>query len=89
MAFYKIELMPSVHKDFMTIQKTVAERVWEMIESLAEEPLPRGVIKLTDSENLYRVRLGNFRIIYSVDHTARQVLIHYIRHRQEVYRTLR
>ncbi len=89
MASYKIELMPSVHKDFRTIQKAVAERIWEIIESLAEEPLPMGAIKLKDSENLYRVRLGNYRIIYSVDHTARQVLIHYIRHRQEAYRTLR
>ena len=86
MAAYSIEFKPSVEKDFRSIPKTVASRVWEKIVALAEEPLPRGVMKISDSEGLYRIRAGDYRIIYSVDHETHKVLIQYVRHRREAYR---
>jgi mRNA interferase RelE/StbE len=88
MAFYRIEFKPSVQRDFRPIPKDIVSRIWEKIEALAEEPLPRGVVKISDSENLYRIRMGNYRIIYSIDHEARIVLIQNIRHRREAYRSL-
>ncbi len=86
MTLYSIEFKPSVEKDFGGMAKASARRIWDRIETLAEEPLPRGVAKLSGAENLYRIRIGNYRVIYGVDHAARKVLIHYVRHRREAYR---
>ena len=86
MASYSIAFKPSVEKDFRSMPKAVASRVWSALEALAEEPLPRGAVKLTGSEGLHRIRVGDYRVIYGIDHEARQVLIHHVRHRREVYR---
>ncbi len=87
MMFYRVEVKPSVEKDFGGIAKASARRIWDGIEALGGEPLPRGVVKLSGAENLYRIRIGDYRVIYGVDHAARKVLIHYVRHRREAYRS--
>jgi len=63
-------------------------RVMKRIEDLRSEPLPRQAIKLSSAERLYRIRVGDYRIVYEIDRQARQVTIHYVRHRREVYRGL-
>ena len=63
-------------------------RVMKRIEDLRSEPLPRQAIKLSSAERLYRIRVGDHRIVYEIDRQARQVTIHYVRHRREVYRGL-
>ena len=88
MASFKIEFKPSVQKDFRAIPKDVASKIWEAIESLANDPLPKGVIKLTNSEGLYRTRVGNYRIIYSIDYAIHEIEIKYVRHRSISYRNL-
>ena len=55
---------------------------------LREEPLPRQAIKLAVEEQWYRIRVGDYRIVYGVDRDAMQVTIHYVRHRRDVYRGL-
>jgi mRNA interferase RelE/StbE len=60
----------------------------ERMDSLATDPLPRGTAKLIGAENLYRIRVGNYRIIYSVDDQAKLINVHYVRHRHEAYRDL-
>jgi mRNA interferase RelE/StbE len=88
MASYKIILKPSVEKDFRTLPKVMVERVLKHIELLSENPFPPHVVKLENSERLYRIRVGNYRIIYGVDKATKQITIHYVRHRKEVYRGL-
>lgn len=63
-------------------------RVMKRIEDLRSEPFPRQAIKLSSAERLYRIRVGDYRIVYEIDRQARQVTIHYVRHRREVYRGL-
>jgi mRNA interferase RelE/StbE len=87
MASYNIAFKPSVEKDLRPLPRSVVARVMERIESLRAEPLPRQAIKLSGAERLYRVRVGDYRIVYEIDTQARQVTIHYVRHRREVYRT--
>lgn len=58
------------------------------IEVLKDDPLPRQSVKLAGAEHLYRIRIGDYRVGYSVDMEAKQVTIHYVRHRREVYRGL-
>ena len=58
------------------------------IEGLRTDPFPRQAVKLSGTERLYRIRVGDYRIVYEVDTQAKQIVIHYVRHRREVYRTL-
>ena len=88
MAFYKIVFKPSVEKDLRGLPKSVIARVLERIENLKDDPLPRQSIKLTGAEQLYRLRVGDYRIVYSVDREAKLITVHYVRHRREVYRKL-
>lgn len=86
MASYSINFKPSVEKDLRHLPKAVLARVMARIESLKSEPIPRQAIKLTDTERLYRIPVGDYRIVYEVDTQARQVAVHYVRHRSEAYR---
>jgi len=60
----------------------------KQIEELATDALPRKAIKLEGGEDLHRVRVGDYRIIYGIDRTAKLVTIHHVRHRRDVYRRL-
>jgi mRNA interferase RelE/StbE len=86
MAAYRVVLKPSVEKDLRRLPEGTVERLIRRIEALGADPLPRQSVKLTGAEHLYRVRMGDYRIIYSVDHRARLLTIHYVRHRREAYR---
>ncbi len=86
MASYKVILKPSFEKDLRSIPKSVITRVINSLDLLAENPFPRQALKLEGGGQLYRVRVGDYRIVYGVNQQARQVLVHYVRHRREVYR---
>jgi mRNA interferase RelE/StbE len=63
-------------------------RIFKHVEALKDAPFPRQSIKLAGAEQLYRVRIGNYRLIYGVDKDNKQVIVHYVRHRRDVYRQL-
>ena len=86
MASYNLTYKPSVRKDLRPLPRTLVARVLERIESLRLDPLPRQTIKLSGSERLYRIRVGDYRIVYEIDTPGKQVTIHYVRHRRDVYR---
>jgi len=88
MTFYNISFKPSVEKDLRPLPKSAVARVIEQIESLKTDPFPRQAIELSGAERLYRIRVGNYRIVYEVDIRIKQVMIHYVRHRREAYRSL-
>jgi mRNA interferase RelE/StbE len=88
MGSYSIRLQQSVEKDVRHIAGADLRRIFERIEALANDPLPRGVAKLSGAEGLYRIRVGDYRIVYEVDHSSSQIVVHYIRHRRDVYRRL-
>ncbi len=88
MASYNVDFKPSVNKDFRRLPKSTVERVMKRIEKLVDEPLPHGVEKLEGADRLYRLRVGDYRIIYEVQTHAQQIVILYVRHRREVYREL-
>ena len=88
MASYKVVLKPSVEKDLRSLPQSIVTRAFKQIEALKDEPFPRQSIKLAGAEHLYRIRLGDYRVIYSVDRDLKQVIVHYVRHRRDVYRQL-
>ena len=68
--------------------KRLVSRLMKRIEDLRSEPFLHRALKLSGSERLYRIRVGAYRIVYEVDTQARQITIHYVRHRREIYRSL-
>jgi mRNA interferase RelE/StbE len=88
MASFKVVPKPSLEKDLRSLPKSIIVRVMKQIEELATDPLPRKAIKLEGGEDLYRVRVGDYRIVYGLDRAARLLTIHYVRHRRDVYRRL-
>jgi len=88
MASYSIHLKRSVEKELRRLPGAQLPRVLGALDQLSSDPYPRGAVKLSGAETLYRVRVGDYRIIYEVDTEAREVTIHYLRHRREAYRGL-
>lgn len=88
MDLYEVIFQPSVEKDLRKLSSENCDRILVRIESLKAAPSPPQALKLVGTERLYRIRVGDYRIIYEVDTHLKQVLIHYVRHRREVYRDL-
>jgi mRNA interferase RelE/StbE len=86
MAAYNIYFKDSVRKDLESVPKNDLLRIMERIASLAEDPRPIGCEKLSGQEK-YRVRQGNYRIIYSIQDTELTVWVVKVGHRREVYRS--
>lgn len=88
MAAYTLEFKVSVEKDLRKVPKDRLPDILKKIEELAETPLPSDSKKLSGAEHLYRVRVGNYRIIYEVVHKTKKVIIFYVRNRRSAYRRL-
>jgi mRNA interferase RelE/StbE len=86
MARFELRFKPSVAKDLRGIPKTEVRRLLKRIEALGNDPRPAGCEKLTGRE-LYRIRQGVYRIVYSVDDAAVVIEVIKVAHRREVYRT--
>lgn len=85
MASYKLVFKKSVAKDLRTIPDPDLKRILARMRTLAEDPRPPGTEKLS-GEDKYRLRQGNFRILYTVNDADICVVIVKISHRREVYR---
>ena len=75
MARYEVRFRKSAEKDLQRLDTTVQRRVLRAAESLADEPRPTGCKKLHGSEDAYRIRIGDYRIVYTVDDEVRIVAI--------------
>ena len=83
---YKIEFTRAAGKQLAGIQKSDTQKLAKRIDQLAANPFPPGYEKLKGQGDLYRVRQGDYRILYSVFENQLLVLIVKIGHRREVYR---
>ncbi len=86
---YRIEFAPKAERDFKALDKPIQSRLARRINSLAENPFPQGIRKLAGEDTLYRLRVGDYRIIYQVQGKRLVILIVGIGHRADVYRGLR
>lgn len=85
MSNYKIKFSKGSVKDIKKLPKTTVERILYKIFSLAANPTPPGCRKLAGTENSWRVRVGNYRILYTVENDILLIEIIKIRHRKDVY----
>lgn len=85
---YTVELKPSAKRALGKLDRQIQGRLAAVIDALAEDPHPPASTKLQGQEDLYRVRVGDYRIIYQVEDDVLVVLVIRIGHRREVYRGL-
>ncbi len=83
---YRIELKPSAVRDLADLEKRDRTRVARKIDALALNPCPPGAEKLKGTEALWRIRAGDYRIIYTIRNEILLVLVVRVGHRREVYR---
>lgn len=83
---YSVALAPAADRQFRKLPALVRQRLKPHIDSLASTPRPAGTVKMHGEPNLYRIRVGSYRIVYYVFDRDREVLVVKIRDRREVYR---
>lgn len=86
MASYELRWKRSAEKELRQLPREAIVRLVELAESLRQNPFPTGSKKLTGTQNAYRVRTGDYRLVYEVQ--GNELVVHVVRvgHRREVYR---
>lgn len=82
---FKIILSAHIEKDIRGIPKKILEKIFVEIKKLSFDPRPKSVKKLKGYENLYRIRIGNYRVVYTIEDKILIIEIIKIAHRQDVY----
>jgi mRNA interferase RelE/StbE len=83
---YRVLLERGAEKDLSRLSSEIHDRVIAAIRALAANPRPPGCRKLTASKSDWRIRVGDYRVIYEIAHQTREVRVNRVRHRREVYR---
>ncbi len=81
---YQIEFVRKAAKQFKTLSSQEQQRLKSKIDNLELEPRPSGVTKLSGEQNLYRIRVGNYRVIYSTEDAKLIILVVKIGHRRDL-----
>ena len=82
---YRIEITPHALKALRKLPRDAQQTIRQKVRSLATDPRPPGHIKLIDSDGLYRVRAGNYRIVYTIEDTALVVEVVKVGDRKDIY----
>ena len=88
MAAYTIDVRPRARRLLRQLDPSVRKAIAQVIDGLASDPRPAGCLPLTGHRPYLRVRSGDYRVIYTVDDSARVVTIAAVGHRREIYRRL-
>jgi mRNA interferase RelE/StbE len=81
-----VSFHPDVYKQLHQLPRSVFAAVLDKIVALAHEPRPHGVKKLVGSSADWRVRAGEYRIVYEINDRAESVIVMRVAHRRDVYR---
>jgi mRNA interferase RelE/StbE len=82
---YRIALTSSAEKEISRLPSQVVARIFPKIESLAVKPRPHGCKKLRGGQDEWRIRVGDYRVIYTIDDSTRQIDVTRVAHRREAY----
>ena len=82
---YTIAFARSARRELEELDAALVKRIFQRIESLAEDPRPRGCRKLRGEEDLWRIRVGAYRVVCSINDTERSLDIITVRHRSKAY----
>lgn len=82
---YTVEFLPSAQRELATLPKDVQRRIANRIDALREDPRPPGSMQLQGVERLYRLRVGDYRVIYSIEGRRLVIVVVKVGHRRDVY----
>jgi mRNA interferase RelE/StbE len=85
---YEVRFKPAAAKELAKLPADVLRRIAPRIDALASNPRPHGVEKLA-GEDAWRIRVGDFRVVYTIEDRVLVVLVIHIGNRREVYKRLR
>ena len=83
---YEIEYKPAADRQLEKLAKSAQKRIIKRIEELAENPRPRGAKKLEGMDDLWRIRVGQYRVLYTIEDDVLMVLVVRVADRKDVYR---
>ena len=83
---YDVLIERTAERDIKSLPTALFDRILPRIKALADSPRPTGCHKLAGSKNDWRIRIGDYRVVYEIDDAGKQVKIFRVRHRREVYR---
>jgi mRNA interferase RelE/StbE len=83
---YEVLLESRAERDLKKLPGEVFHRIIPPLKSLADNPKPKGARKISGSKNDWRLRIGDYRVIYEINERAKCVKVMRIRHRREAYR---
>jgi mRNA interferase RelE/StbE len=86
MASFSLQWRSSTKKDLRKLPRQELPRIIAEAEALAAEPFPHGCEKLSGAEHTYRIRVGDYRLVYEVISSKQIIEIQRVRHRKDVYR---
>ena len=86
MAEYRVSFSRSARKELEGLPRQIVERIFPKIEALVVQPRPTGSTKLKGGLNLWRIRVGDYRVLYSIDDGQRVIDVVAVRHRSGAYR---
>ena len=86
MSSYVVEVKPSARKELEGLPNSVLPRAVRKMESLGDNPRPAGCKKLKGYRDQWRVRVGDWRVVYIIDDAAKLISVTRIAHRREVYK---
>lgn len=85
---YRVEIAPAAQRQLRKLKKLAQKRILKGIEALADDPRPAGLRKLSGTEELYRIREGDYRIIHQIRDEVLLVLVVKVGHRKDVYQRI-
>ena len=83
---YRVLIERAAERDLSRLSSRLHERVIAALQALKKNPRPPGCRKLTGTENDWRIRVGDYRVVYEIDDQVRVLRVNRVRHRREVYR---
>ena len=83
---YKLEISRAAERDLRRLPRSILLRLNERVLALRSDPRPTGVRKLQGALEGWRIRVGQYRVLYQIDDEAQTVTILRVRHRRDVYR---
>ena len=82
---YGIQILRRAQKELAQLPRQEYERIREAVQNLSQDPRPQGCKKLTGREG-WRIRVGDYRVVYEIDDAQNQLTVLHIGHRRDVYR---
>ncbi len=82
---YDVRFIKSAEKDMAGLPRKIADKIAKKAAALGDDPRPPGCLKLKGFDDLWRIRVGDYRVIYSIKDQVLSILVVKVAHRREAY----